>query len=63
MTPLPVNPVVVVQIGPDSGKVVAVATNVAQDLKVVVVENDADFNEQALGKTFNSDRCPELLPS
>ena len=53
MIPLPVNPIVVMQVAPDSGKVVAVATNVAPDLTVVVVENDADFKEQALGKPFN----------
>jgi hypothetical protein len=53
MTPLPVNPTVVVLVDKNN-KPVTVASNVAPlpELNVVVVTDPAAFNEAALGKPF-----------
>ncbi len=55
MTPLPVNPKVVVLLNPE-GKVEAVASNIAPlpELEVTVVKDPAEFREAALGKPFVS---------
>jgi len=51
MTPLPVNPNVLILVDKE-GKVLEAATNVAPDLKVTVTSDLAVFNEEAKGKTF-----------
>lgn len=53
MTPLPVNPTVVILVDANN-KPVTVASNVAPlpELNVVVVTDPAAFNEAALGKPF-----------
>ncbi len=55
MIPLTENPTAVVLLNPE-GKVEAVATNVASDLKVVVVTSPADFREAACNQPFDSTR-------
>lgn len=52
MTPMPVNPVVVVQI--ENGRVINTASNIGNDLTVVAVDNATAFNTEAAGKPFNS---------
>lgn len=53
MTPLPVNPTVVIRV--DNGKVVAVASNIAPvpELNVVIAESNEKYDEEAKGKPFN----------
>ena len=55
MTPLPVNPRVVVLVSPNG--VVKVASNIAPlpELDVVVTNNPAIFEQEALGKPFNQE--------
>lgn len=53
MTPMPVNPVVVVQ-RDINGNIVGFSSNIGNDLNVVLVSNDTDFNRESLGKPFNS---------
>ena len=52
MTPLTNNPTVVLQVV--DGKLIAVASNVAPDLKVVMVASDAAFSDEAANKPFNT---------
>jgi len=54
MTPLTVNPTVVLLV--KDGKVTATATNVAPDLNVVVVDNPEAFKAEACNKPFDSTR-------
>lgn len=59
MTPLTVNPTVVILVNkPANGvKVVkAIATNVAPDLQVVLVDNEADYKAEACNKPFDTTR-------
>ena len=51
MTPLPQNPVVVVLVN-EQREVVASATNVSPDLKIVTTRNAERFEQEALGKSF-----------
>jgi len=53
MTPLPVNPKVVVLLNPE-GKVEGVASNIAPtpELEVIVTNSPAEFREASLGKPF-----------
>jgi hypothetical protein len=51
MTPLPVNPVVVVLVDENSDPV-GIATNVAPDLEVKIVRSQTAFNKASLGKPF-----------
>lgn len=53
MTPLPVNPVVVLLVDKDK-KPVTVASNIAPlpELNVIVTTDPAEFNEAAKGKPF-----------
>lgn len=53
MTPLPVNPIVVL-LTDAKGAVRAAATNVAPDLKVVTTTDPEIYRERALGVTFNT---------
>lgn len=59
MFPLPVNPTVAVLTTP-KGAVLKVASNIAPlpELNVVVTQNEDEFNEAALGKTFKQDVTP-----
>lgn len=59
MIPLTENPRIVIEINPE-GRVSAVATNVAQDLNVTVVQSAAAFRDAAAGTPFRSD-VPETL--
>jgi hypothetical protein len=52
MTPLPVNPTVVILINED-GLLKRVATNVDAETKVVVTTDATEFETEALGKPFN----------
>jgi hypothetical protein len=57
MTPLPVNPTVVILLNKNAnGLVEAVATNVAPDLTVKVVTTAVDYNNEACNKPFDSTR-------
>lgn len=60
MTPLPVNPKVVVLVDGDNIPV-KVASNIAPlpELDVVVTRDPAAFEQEALGKTFNQ-TCPPV---
>lgn len=55
MTPMPVNPTVVVKLNAE-GKVEAVASNIAPvpELEVVVTSDPEVYRDAALGKPFNS---------
>ena len=59
MYPLPVNPTVVVRIDSNGQNVLAVASNIDADLKVVIVKDDASFAEEAANKPFDSTRPPQ----
>ena len=52
MTPLTVNPTVALLVR--DGKVVATATNVAPDLKVVVTDNREAYEAEACNKPFDT---------
>ena len=55
MTPLPTNPTVVILINKNAeGLIEAVATNVSPELNVKVVTTLIDYNNEALGKPFNT---------
>lgn len=56
MYPLPVNPTVAVLLNPE-GKVEAIASNISDDLKVVVVKDRAAFEAEACNKPFDSTRA------
>jgi uncharacterized protein YuzE len=56
MTPLTVNPTVVVLID-ENGNVIAMATNVASDLTVIATDNRNKFDDEAKNKPF-----VEILP-
>ena len=56
MTPLTVNPSVVVLLNPEGTGIKAVATNVASDLNVIVTRDEAEFKDEALNKPFDSTR-------
>ena len=58
MTPLPVNPIVVVRISID-GIVEDVATNVSPDLKVVFTLDKEWFEAEAANKPFSTTRPVE----
>lgn len=51
---MPVNPVVVVHI--ENGRVINSASNIGNDLNLVVVDNATAFNNESLGKPFDSRR-------
>jgi len=53
MTPLPVNPTVVVQLDA-TNRIIAVASNIAEhpELTVEAVHSTAEFDEAAKGKPF-----------
>jgi hypothetical protein len=51
MTPLTVNPNVTILVD-EKGNLRATATNISDDLKVVVVTDPNKFKEESLGKTF-----------
>ncbi len=51
MTPLTVNPSVVVLLNPE-GKVEATATNISPEIEVIVTNSPAEFREASLGKPF-----------
>jgi predicted transcriptional regulator len=55
MTPLPTNPTVVALTDEKNGKVIKVASNIAElpELTVIVTTNPVEFYEAALGKPFN----------
>lgn len=55
MTPLTENPTVVVRVSPD-GKLVDVASNVSQDLKVVIVGSATAYADEAANKPFDTTR-------
>lgn len=61
MTPLTVNPTVVLAVD-GKGRVTGVATNVAADLEIVVATDDAAFKDEASNKPFRSD-VPETSPA
>jgi hypothetical protein len=52
MTPLPVNPTVVV-LTDENNVVIRIATNVDLETKVVVTNSKETFEAEALGKPFN----------
>lgn len=60
MIPLTVNPTVVVRLS-DPGAVVQVASNVAPDLKVVVVYDEATFEYEAANKPFVDDSAGNVI--
>ena len=56
MYPLPVNPTVVIRLDRGGQNVVAVASNIDPELKIVLVEGDDDFKREAANKPFDSTR-------
>lgn len=50
---MPVNPVVVVH-RDINGNIAGVSSNIGNDLNVVLVNSDTDFDRESLGKPFNS---------
>lgn len=55
MTPLTVNPSVVVLVDP-SGKPIATATNVAPDLEVIITNDRGEYEQEAANKPFDTTR-------
>lgn len=51
MTPLAVNPTVVILRG-DGNRVASVATNIAPDVNIIVVDTAQQFNEQSAGLAY-----------
>jgi len=51
MTPLPSNPIVVVYIN-EQGEIMAKASNIAPDLKVIAVHSIEQWNKEVAGKPF-----------
>ena len=54
MTPLTQDPNILVWIDPKFG-VMKIATNIAPELRIEIVDNEADFIDKAPGKPFNFD--------
>lgn len=50
MTPMPVNPILVLRIR--EGEVIANANNIGNDLRIVVIHDAATFAEEAAGKPY-----------
>ena len=55
MTPLTTNPNAVILLNPE-GRIEAVASNVAPDLKVVITSDRATFADEAANKPFDTTR-------
>lgn len=51
MTPMPVNPILVIRVDMN-GKVIANNNNVGNDLRIVVVNDDRTFSEEAAGLPY-----------
>lgn len=60
MTPLTVNPNVLVLVNPE-GKIEAVATNVAPDLAVTVITDPSDWRKTAANLPFRTDTGTLIL--
>ena len=51
---MPINPVVIVHI--ENGRVINTASNIGNDLNVIIVPSAASFALESLGKPFDSRR-------
>lgn len=49
MTPLPDNPVVIIRIVKHSGEILANRTNIGNNLRIVIVEDERTFLEESAG--------------
>ena len=54
MTPMPVNPTVLILVDPETGERQATASNLDPELSVNITDNPAYFDEQSKGLPFNS---------
>ncbi len=54
MIPLSANPTVVIRLNPKTNEVVDVASNVASDLKVVIVTTATGYEAEACNKPFDT---------
>jgi len=61
MTPMPVNPIVVLQFDAN-GRIVNERNNIGNDLKIVVVAPNADFNGEAAGVPYSGINPPTQAP-
>jgi hypothetical protein len=52
MTPLTENPTIVIRLDKGGQNVVATATNISPEIKVVLVEGETAFNDAAAGLSF-----------
>ncbi len=52
MTPMPVNPIIVVQVDPMTGVVIDNRNNIGNDLRIVVTESKEAFDREALGVPY-----------
>ena len=53
MTPLPLNPKVIILVDPETGERLATASNIDPELSVNITDNPAYFEEASKGLPFN----------
>jgi hypothetical protein len=56
MTPLTQNPTVVIRLDSNGQNIISVASNISADLKVVLTEGWASFEDEAANKPFSDTR-------
>lgn len=62
MIPLPENPTVVIRCG-FNGSILAVASNISPDLKVMVAYSEEDFDLAAANKSFVDPHALNVIPA
>jgi len=57
MTPMPINPTVVIRLSRNGEKITAIASNLDPELKVVLTsEDEGEFESESAGLPFDSER-------